>query len=158
MSHSIEQLAQQLLKKQWRLSVAESCTGGMLAAACTDLSGSSQWFERAYVTYSNLAKHQCLSVPLSLLDRYGAVSHEVAEAMVAGVLTTSHTDVAIATTGIAGPSGATDSKPIGLVFIAIGIKKGTIDVSRHYFQGCRAAVRQQSVTTAIELLLAKCSL
>ena len=119
--HTVSPLADALLQRGWMLATAESCTGGMIAAACTDLSGSSQWFERGFVSYSNEAKQDMLGVPGAVLARHGAVSEEVAQAMVLGALNHSKAQVAVAVTGIAGPTGGSPSKPVGTVCFAWGL-------------------------------------
>jgi nicotinamide-nucleotide amidase len=113
-----EQLAEVLQQHGWMLATAESCTGGMIAASCTDLSGSSNWFERAYITYSNQAKHEDLGVPSQLIDQYGAVSIEVAQAMSEGLVKNSAIDIGLAISGVAGPTGGSPEKPVGYVCFA----------------------------------------
>jgi nicotinamide-nucleotide amidase len=148
------QVGQALLWARWRVVTAESCTGGGVAQALTEVPGSSQWFERGYVTYSNEAKMQELGVPRELLERHGAVSAEVAEQMARGALRESGADLAVAVTGIAGPDGGTPEKPVGLVYLAIGRRgEGAARVVREVFSGDRAAVRGASVTAALHLLL-----
>ena len=114
----VQQLAQALRAKAWRMATAESCTGGLIAAVCTALAGSSDWFERGFVTYTNQAKTDLLGVPTELFGRVGAVSEEVARAMVQGVLQRAPVQLAVAVTGIAGPGGATPGKPVGTVWLA----------------------------------------
>ena len=135
------------------VSVAESCTGGGLAAAITSVAGSSGWFDRGFITYSNEAKREMLGVPRAVLDRHGAVSEAVAGEMVRGVLRHSHCGMAVAITGIAGPGGATPGKPVGLVWIAWGRRGGAVRARRFQFRGGRAAVRRQSVVAALKGLL-----
>ena len=113
-----EQLAQVLMQRGWMLSTAESCTGGMISAGCTDLAGSSQWFERGFVSYSNEAKQAMLGVPNALLVAHGAVSEAVAQAMALGALNHSQAQVSLAVTGIAGPTGGSAQKPVGTVCFA----------------------------------------
>jgi len=132
-----------------RITVAESCTGGGLAAALTSLAGSSAWFDRGFVTYSNEAKEDLLGVSASTLKRFGAVSEEVARAMARGALEESRATLAVAVTGIAGPGGATPGKPVGLVWIAWA-RKGEVRARRFQFKGGRAAVRRQAVAAALE--------
>lgn len=148
-------LARQLLQRGWRLVTAESCTGGMIAAACTDLAGSSQWFERGFVTYSNEAKMELLDVPPALLATHGAVSGPVAEAMVQGALRHAHAEVALAVTGVAGPGGGTVEKPVGTVWFAWAMPGACWRELRH-FDGDRAAVREQTVRYALQTLLDRC--
>lgn len=138
------------------LATAESCTGGAIAAALTEIAGSSDVFERGFVTYSNPAKIELLGVPAALLERTGpgAVSQEVAAAMAEGALARSHAQIAVSVTGIAGPGGATPTKPVGLVYIGCARRGGKPAVERHVFAGDRAAVRAASVKRALELLLA----
>ena len=113
----VRQLAAKLTEKGWMLATAESCTGGMIAAACTDLAGSSQWFERGFVTYSNEAKTEMLGVPAELIAKHGAVSEEVVRAMAEGAIRHSRAQVSIAVTGIAGPGGGSVEKPVGTVWV-----------------------------------------
>lgn len=113
----VRQLAAKLTEKGWMLATAESCTGGMIAAACTDLAGSSQWFERGFVTYSNEAKTEMLGVPAEMIAKHGAVSEEVVRAMAEGALRHSRAQVSIAVTGIAGPGGGSVEKPVGTVWV-----------------------------------------
>ena len=113
----VQQLASKLTEKGWMLATAESCTGGMIAAACTDLAGSSQWFDRGFVTYSNEAKTEMLSVPAELIAKHGAVSEEVVRAMAEGAIRHSCAQVSIAVTGIAGPGGGSVEKPVGTVWV-----------------------------------------
>ena len=135
------------------LATAESCTGGMVAATLTDIAGSSDVVERGYVTYSNEAKSDLLSVPPPLIAQHGAVSAEVAEAMVRGALGRAPVDLAVAVTGIAGPGGGTAAKPVGLVWFGIGRRASAIATEHHVFPGDRAAVRQEATRRALELLL-----
>ena len=113
----VKQLAAKLTKKGWMLATAESCTGGMIAAACTDLAGSSQWFDRGFVTYSNEAKTEMLGVPAELIAKHGAVSEEVVRAMAEGAIRHSRAQVSIAVTGVAGPGGGSVEKPVGTVWV-----------------------------------------
>ena len=143
---------QALLAAGLRVVTAESCTGGGLAAALTDVPGSSQWFERGYVTYSNAAKIQELGVDREVLERHGAVSVEVARQMAAGALQASGTDVVVAITGVAGPDGGTLEKPVGLVYLACGRRGRPLQVVRELFAGERAEVRSAAVAEALRLL------
>ncbi|HLJ21607.1 MAG TPA: CinA family protein [Stellaceae bacterium] len=136
-----------------RLATAESCTGGLVAAALTDIAGSSDVLERGFVTYSNEAKTELLGVPAEMIAAHGAVSAQVATAMVQGALARAPVDLAVSITGIAGPGGATKGKPVGLVYFGIGRKRGAARVERHTFQGDRAAVRAAATERALELLL-----
>jgi nicotinamide-nucleotide amidase len=136
-----------------QLATAESCTGGMVAAALTDIAGSSDVVERGYVSYSNAAKSDLLAVPPGLIAQHGAVSAEVAEAMVLGALSFAPVDLAVAVTGVAGPGGGTAAKPVGLVWFAIGRRGAAIATESHVFPGDRAAVRLAATRRALELLL-----
>ena len=143
-----------LERAKWRVATAESCTGGAVAAALTDIPGSSQWFERGYVTYSNLAKQQELGVSPATLDAHGAVSREVVLAMAAGALEASGADLAVAVSGVAGPDGGTAAKPVGLVWFALA-RRGVAGRSEaQNFPGDRAAVRLAAVRRALELVIA----
>ena len=144
---------QALLAAGLRAVTAESCTGGGLAAALTDVPGSSQWFERGYVTYSNAAKIQELGVDREVMERHGAVSAEVARQMAAGALQASGTDVVVAITGVAGPDGGTLEKPVGLVYIACGRRGSPLQVIRELFAGDRAEVRSAAVAEGLRLLV-----
>jgi len=137
-----------------KLATAESCTGGAIAAALTDVAGSSDVFERGFVVYSNEAKTELLGVPAALIAKHGAVSAEVASAMAEGALARSPADVVVSVTGIAGPGGGTPAKPVGLVYIGCAGRAGAVSVERHVFAGDRAAVRAATVKRALELLLA----
>lgn len=141
-----------LQKKGWMLSTAESLTGGSISQAITDIAGSSGWFDRGYVTYSNAAKTECLDVSTALLAQHGAVSVEVAAAMAAGALANSHAQVSLSTTGIAGPAGAVPGKPVGTV--CFGWAAGNqIKTERVIFSGDRHAVREQTAIYALQGLL-----
>jgi nicotinamide-nucleotide amidase len=142
-------LADVLRRKGWRMTAAESCTGGLIAAACTSLAGSSDWFERGFVTYSNAAKCELLGVDAALLATHGAVSGEVACAMAAGALARSPADVAVAVTGIAGPTGAVPGKPVGTVWLALMQRGGAARAERLQLDGDRASVRAQTVAIAL---------
>ena len=160
---TITTLASALLQRGWLLATAESCTGGMIAAACTDVAGSSQWFERGFVSYSNEAKQDMLGVPATLLARHGAVSEAVAQAMVLGALNNSQAQVAVAVTGIAGPTGGSKSKPVGTVCFAwglptdggptVGAETAWVKVETCHFEGDRAAVRLATQQHALNQLL-----
>ncbi len=146
------QISTTLLARGWMLATAESCTGGMIAAACTDLAGSSQWFERGFVTYSNEAKAEMLAVPPGLIEEHGAVSESVARAMADGALAHSRAQVSLAVTGIAGPTGGTEAKPVGTVWFAWCVDGETHSEMQH-FAGDRAAVRMATVRYALKRLL-----
>lgn len=156
---TVHLLADLLQKSGWKLATAESCTGGMIAAACTDLAGSSHWFERGFVSYSNDAKTELLGVDAALIARHGAVSEAVVRAMAAGAIGHSKAQVAVAVTGVAGPAGGTAAKPVGTVWFAFarraalpGSSPGLVsEVCR--FDGDRAAVRSATVQHALRRLL-----
>lgn len=145
-------LADLLLQKGWLLATAESCTGGLISAACTDLAGSSNWFERGFVTYSNEAKTDMLGVAAALVTAHGAVSEEVARAMVQGAIQHSRARVAVAVTGVAGPTGGSRAKPVGTVWFGFMVD-GQISSERQHFDGDRAAVRSATVHHALQRLL-----
>ncbi len=132
------------------LATAESCTGGGVAQAITDVAGSSAWFDRGFVTYSNRSKQQLLDVSPATLLQYGAVSEATVREMVAGALRHSDAQVAIAVSGIAGPDGGTPDKPVGTVWFAWGLQDGMTLAQRHQLKGDRAAVRAQSVRIALQ--------
>ena len=148
----VEQLATQLQQRQWMLATAESCTGGLIAGACTDLSGSSNWFERGVVSYSNTAKVELLGVDMGLIKKHGAVSEEVARAMVAGAVARSRAQVAVAVTGVAGPTGGTPDKPVGLVWFGFALPDRVL-TEKMNFPGDRAAVRAATVLHALRRLV-----
>jgi nicotinamide-nucleotide amidase len=150
----VERLGERLRALGWRLACAESCTGGLIAAACTELPGSSDWFERGIVSYSNQAKVALLDVPQGLIDAHGAVSEAVARAMVEGIARSSGADLAVSVTGIAGPAGSTATKPVGTVWFGFSVRHrdGTLEVSSEHrrFDGDRARVREASVRHALQ--------
>lgn len=148
-------LADALRARGWSLATAESCTGGLIAAACTDVVGSSDWFERGVVTYSNAAKHDLLGVDDALIHQHGAVSRLVALAMATGALARSRAQLAVAVTGIAGPAGGTPDKPVGTVWIATAMQDGAAQAACFRFGGDRRAVREASVQEAFALLIAR---
>lgn len=135
-----------------RIVTAESCTGGMIAAALTDIGGSSDVFERGFVTYSNEAKTEMLGVPAELIAHHGAVSVHVAREMALGALRHARAEVAVAVTGIAGPGGGSDAKPVGLVYLATVRRGADPAVERHVFPGSRAEIREATVARALEML------
>ena len=135
------------------LATAESCTGGGVAQAITDVAGSSGWFERGFIAYSNQAKQQMLGVSEATLNQHGAVSEATVREMVAGALANSMAQVALAVSGIAGPDGGTPDKPVGTVWFAWGIKHGATHARRHRINGNRAEVRAQSVHIALQGVL-----
>jgi len=146
------ELASVLLLGQQKICTAESCTGGLIAKTFTDLAGSSDWFERGFVTYSNEAKGEMLAVPESIIEDYGAVSEAVASAMASGALRHSRADYSLAVTGVAGPGGGSDDKPVGTVWIAVASAEQML-AKRYRFGGDRQAVRVATLIAAIELLL-----
>jgi nicotinamide-nucleotide amidase len=149
---AVAALADALRARGWRLAAAESCTGGAIAAACTALAGSSDWFERGFVTYSNAAKTELLGVEPALIERVGAVSEAVARAMAAGALARSPAELVVAVTGIAGPGGAVPGKPVGTVWLAWGTADA-IEAERLLLPGDRDAVRAATVAQALHRLL-----
>jgi nicotinamide-nucleotide amidase len=156
MQNLVRRAAKRLLDAKQLLATAESCTGGMIAKYITDLAGSSAWFERGWVTYSDRAKRQELGVAGGLLKRHGAVSEQVARAMARGALRSSRAGIAVAVTGIAGPDGGTEDKPVGTVWIAWARRQpgGALVVARRYlFNGNRDSVRRQTVAAALKGLL-----
>jgi nicotinamide-nucleotide amidase len=149
---AVEELARLLLARGWLLATAESCTGGMIAAACTDLSGSSQWFERGFVTYSDAAKNELLGVDAALLRQHGAVSEAVVRAMAQGCVDRSRAQVGVAVTGVAGPTGGSLEKPVGTVWFGFMVA-GRLTSELRRFDGDRAAVRSATVAHALDGLL-----
>ena len=145
-------VADLMLKNGWLLATAESCTGGMISAACTDLAGSSNWFERGFVTYSNAAKTELLGVDAALIAAHGAVSEEVVRAMAAGAIARSRAQVAVAVTGVAGPSGGSRAKPVGTVWFGFMLA-GQCSSEVQHFDGDRAAVRHATVQHALHRLV-----
>jgi nicotinamide-nucleotide amidase len=146
-----------LKEKGLMLATAESCTGGWVAQAVTSVSGSSDWFDRGFVTYSNEAKREMLGVRLATLERHGAVSEETAREMAAGALAASRAQVAIAITGVAGPTGGSPQKPVGMVCFAWAVRDGAVDAATRRFAGDREAVRRQSVVVALQGVLDRTS-
>ncbi len=148
----IEELAKILLKHQWRLSTAESCTGGLVAASLTALAGSSEWFERGYVTYSNNAKSEDIGVDAHLIQDHGAVSIQVAKAMVVGAKQSSNSNIALSITGIAGPTGGTKEKPIGTVCFAWILDNDQVISETKLFTGNRSEIRDAASEFAVSQL------
>ena len=146
---TVEALASLLLARGQLLATAESCTGGLIAASCTELAGSSAWFERGFVTYSNEAKTELLGVPAELIAEHGAVSEAVARAMATGALMRSRADIAVAVTGIAGPTGGSADKPVGTVWLAWALRRGIVHTELLHLPGDRAAVREATVAHAL---------
>lgn len=155
MSTLCEDLATLLLERGEFVATAESCTGGLIAKRLTDVAGSSGWFERGVVTYSNLAKQELLDVSEDILASEGAVSEATALAMVEGLLMSSPADWGIAVTGIAGPAGGTAAKPVGTVWIAWLHRDGAAQARHYLFAGDREAIREQTAQAALEGLKAR---
>ncbi|WP_048308025.1 CinA family protein [Halomonas sp. PR-M31] len=147
-----ERLAKACRRQSAKVTTAESCTGGGVAAAITDIAGSSDYFETGYITYANTSKTRLLNVSESLLEGYGAVSQETVEAMVEGACLESGADIGVAVSGIAGPGGGSDDKPVGTVWFAWGDASRQQSI-RHVFEGDRAAVRHQAARVALEGLI-----
>ena len=147
---TVKSLAAILTSQNKTIAVAESCTGGWIAKVLTDLSGSSAWFDRGFVTYSNQAKQEMLGVPVAVIESHGAVSQETVEAMASGVISHSHADFSVSVSGIAGPGGGSTDKPVGLVWFGWANKGGLLISSSKVFEGDRQAVRSQAVKFALE--------
>ena len=147
-----QQLGQRLNQKGWRISCAESCTGGGIAYAITSVAGSSTWFEQSWVTYANDAKQALLGVDASTLEKHGAVSAATATEMLNGVLTNSGAKVGVSVTGIAGPGGGSEEKPVGLVWFGFSVDQQQHVVAQQFY-GDRSAVRAQAITFALEFLI-----
>ena len=148
-----EELARVLIKNHWHLSTAESCTGGMVAASITELAGSSEWFERGYVTYSNQSKSEDIDVSQNLIEQHGAVSDQVARAMALGAKQNSGSDLSLSITGIAGPTGGSPEKPIGTVCFAWALANDQIVSETKHFEGNRQQIRQQACDFSLRKLL-----
>ena len=153
-TNTVSALGAALQQRGWMMACAESCTGGLLAAACTDVAGSSAWFERGFVTYSNAAKTELLGVPAELIAAQGAVSEAVVRAMASGAAQRAGVPVAVASTGIAGPGGGSAAKPVGTVWLGWSVA-GQVFARCHHFAGERSAVRQQAVAQALTHVLAQ---
>lgn len=153
MDELVSQLADVLYAKGWMLATAESCTGGWIAKVCTDLLGSSAWFERGFVTYSNEAKQDMLGVSAATLAQHGAVSEAVTAEMATGALQHSRAQVAVSVSGIAGPGGGTATKPVGMVCFGWAVQSGDVRTETRYFTGDREAVRRQAVQYALQEVL-----
>jgi len=149
-------LGDALRRRGWRLASAESCTGGLIAATCTAVPGSSDWFERGFISYSNAAKSEMLGVDAGLIAAHGAVSEAVVRAMAEGAVQRAGVDLGVAVTGIAGPGGATPGKPVGTVWLGLAWRDaaGSVQVQAERLQwaGDRAAVREQTVRLALRRL------
>jgi nicotinamide-nucleotide amidase len=148
-----------MVNRGWKIALAESCTGGLVCATLTELAGSSDWFERGYITYSNAAKSECLDVPVEVIESFGAVSEPVAKAMAEGALRNANVNAAISITGIAGPTGGSPEKPVGTVCFGWAIKESvensivnTATLTKH-FSGDRQAVREQACAFALSHFL-----
>ena len=152
-----EALGQQLKTRSWSLVVAESCTGGSLCAAITDIPGSSVWFDRGFVTYSNHAKEMMLDVPRATLLTYGAVSEESAIAMANGALLVSNANISVSITGVAGPTGGSREKPVGTVWIACASENQKTEAKHYLFAGNRQTIRKQAVFSALHDLINRCA-
>ncbi len=155
LSARVAELAALLEARQLTISTAESCTGGWLAKCLTDRPGSSAWFEFGFVTYGNNAKLQLLGVPAATLKANGAVSQQVAEAMASGARQASGADLAVAITGVAGPTGGTPDKPVGIVWLAWAGPEGLKGAEQREFPGDRAAIRSQAVAAALDGTIAR---
>jgi len=149
------ELGQRLKACGWTCTTAESCTGGLVAGAITAISGSSEWFERGYVTYSNEAKHLELAVPSDVLESHGAVSEATARALAVGAMNRSGAEIAVAVTGVAGPTGGSVAKPVGMVCFAWARRDGLVEAQTQRFAGDRAAVREASVEAALAGLVSR---
>lgn len=146
----LQELSSILKKLNWQLTTAESCTGGLIASSITNLAGSSAWFERGFITYSNLSKQEMLGVPEQLIQQFGAVSEEVACAMVHGALKHSVAHMALAVTGIAGPGGGSVEKPVGTVCFAWGIRDHSPQSLKKHFDGTRQDIRLVATQEALQ--------
>ncbi len=153
MQDLVETLTDLLKSKNMKLVTAESCTGGLLATSITHRAGASEVFERGFITYSNESKHDLLDVSNVLLDSYGAVSAEVAQSMAQGALKNSKADLAVSITGIAGPDGGTDKKPVGTVFFGYALKGGSAGSLEHHFEGTREKIQSIATITALKHLI-----
>ena len=149
----IENLVARFVNLKWMLATAESCTGGWIAKCCTDVAGSSAWFDRGFITYSNAAKQDMLGVRAETLAQYGAVSEAVVAEMATGALRHSQAHIAVAVSGIAGPSGGSPEKPVGTVCFAWAMRNGEVLTKTCQFAGDREAVRWQSVVFALNGIL-----
>ena len=148
----VKEVSESLKRLKLKVAVAESCTGGLISHTLTNISGSSEYFERGVITYSNISKQELLDVPKNLLVKHGAVSEPVARAMADNVRIKSDVDIGIASTGIAGPTGGSEEKPVGLVYIAVSTDDIT-RVEKNNFSGNRLEIKEQSCNAALQLLL-----
>jgi nicotinamide-nucleotide amidase len=147
------ELGDKLIARGWMLATAESCTGGWVGQLLTSLPGSSQWYERGFITYANAAKIEMLGVPTEIIDEHGAVSEETASAMAAGALAHSHAQATLAISGIAGPGGGTPQKPVGLVCYGWALEDGTVMSSTCRLDGDREEIRSRAVAAAMRGLI-----
>lgn len=153
MQDLVKKLSELLRAKHMKIACAKSCTGGLLAAAITHRSGASDVFECGFVTYSNASKTKHLNVAKSLIANHGAVSAEVAEAMAEGVLAVSDSHLAISITGIAGPNGGSDEKPVGTVYFGFALKGGSAGSTKHKFEGLREQIQAKATSSALKQLI-----
>jgi len=153
MQDLVEKLTDLLKSKNMKLVTAESCTGGLLATTMTHRPGSSKVFERGFITYSNEAKNELLGVPNDMLEKQGAVSAETAQTMAQGALKNSHADLAVSITGIAGPDGGSEAKPVGLVYFGYALKGGSAGSLEHRFEGDREKIQTIATITALKHLI-----
>lgn len=153
MQDLVEKLTALLKSKNMKLVTAESCTGGLLGATMTHRPGASAVYERGFITYSNAAKHELLGVPNDILEKFGAVSAETAQMMAQGALQNSQADLAVSITGIAGPDGGTQAKPVGLVFFGYALKGGSAGSLEHHFKGTREQIQAIATQTALKHLI-----
>lgn len=150
LQHLATEVGQMLVDRQWMLVTAESCTGGWVAKILTDVVGSSAWFERGFVTYTNIAKQEMLGVAAKIIDSHGAVSELTVREMARGAIQNSHAHISLAITGIAGPGGGSEAKPVGLVWFAWALQEDEVHCENYVFEGDREAVRRQAVMTALQ--------
>lgn len=149
----VNQLSALLISKNMRLVTAESCTGGLVSASLTQKAGASKFFERGFVTYSNEAKNESIGVDLDTINTHGAVSSQTAEAMAKGALENSKADIAVSITGVAGPDGGTDEKPVGLVYFGFSVRDGETKTIKKHLKGNRLEIQAQASIEAIEQLI-----
>jgi nicotinamide-nucleotide amidase len=153
LNDQVARLAEALIRQGWLLATAESCTGGLIAATCTDMAGSSLWFDRAVVTYSNQAKIDLLGVPAALIEQHGAVSEAVVRAMAEGLLARSPAHIALSVSGVAGPGGGSPDKPVGTVWLGCAVRGGATVAVKCWWPGDRQDVRWAAVAKAIDMAL-----
>jgi nicotinamide-nucleotide amidase len=154
-SRLLKKISVLLTERKWRMATAESCTGGWIAKCCTDVTGSSEWFDRAYIAYSYGAKEQMLGISHDDLLAYGAVSEEIAGRMATGAKSHSNAAVTVSATGIAGPGGGMQGKPVGLVHFGWCIDERPVECDKAIFSGDRNAVRQQTVLHALDGIITR---